>query len=257
MPTTITAYNTFLPNTKARASEVNTNFSNYRGDLLPIEENTAAASNLSHNIGSTDHFWRSLYFTDMYFGGSATGISIEQDTATGSMDIFISGSTATTIRPGGITPTSIFGGMTIGGATTISLTTTAWNTVLNVTLTPGSGLLKLSHAARGDTINSQCFFQYLTLGSQNLDYNVVINGSTVQSQRISDSINLLVDATVTSGAVSATITASVITRNICFPNILVSCTAYTSTTVVIEVTKGITSTSANITYAGRWFIQSV
>jgi len=61
LPTTITTYNSFAAGTKARASEVNVNFSNHRGNLLPIEEATATASHNTHDLGSLSHQWENLY----------------------------------------------------------------------------------------------------------------------------------------------------------------------------------------------------
>lgn len=61
MPNTITAYYTFAPGKKARSANVNTNFSNYRGTVLPIEEDTATASHQSHDLGATDHQWREIF----------------------------------------------------------------------------------------------------------------------------------------------------------------------------------------------------
>ena len=73
MPQTITSFPTFSPNTKARSSEVNTNFSNFRGSIIPIEENTAAASNLDHDLGAVDHWFRSGYMVRLFLGGSTSG----------------------------------------------------------------------------------------------------------------------------------------------------------------------------------------
>jgi hypothetical protein len=72
MPSTITTYYTFVPATKARSSQVNTNFSNYRGDLLPIEENTAAASHLTHQLGGPDHRWDNIYGDALNLRGGTT-----------------------------------------------------------------------------------------------------------------------------------------------------------------------------------------
>lgn len=62
MPSTITAFYQFTPGTKARSSEVDANFANMRGTRLPIEEDTVAASNLSHDVGSAEHRWSTGYF---------------------------------------------------------------------------------------------------------------------------------------------------------------------------------------------------
>lgn len=58
---TITAFYTFVANTKARASQVNYNFSVFRGHILPVEPLTITASNLTHDLGSSEHAWRSSY----------------------------------------------------------------------------------------------------------------------------------------------------------------------------------------------------
>lgn len=78
MPTTITSFVTFIPGTKAKATEVNTNFSNFRGDFLPINTDTASASNRSHDLGSTDHYW-----TQCYVQAHTIGITTTAGTITG------------------------------------------------------------------------------------------------------------------------------------------------------------------------------
>jgi hypothetical protein len=86
MPNTITTYYTFQPGTKARSSQVNTNFSNYRGDLLPINENTISASNHTHNVGGPDHYWNYGYFDQ-----------IDLRTSTTTATVIISGDTSATL----------------------------------------------------------------------------------------------------------------------------------------------------------------
>jgi hypothetical protein len=73
--TTITAFYTFTANTKARASEINNNFSNFRGHLIPIDPNTQTASDNSYDLGSASWRWKDIYFAgssygDDYFGNS-------------------------------------------------------------------------------------------------------------------------------------------------------------------------------------------
>lgn len=77
MPTTITGYNTFAANTKARASEMNANFSNHRGTLLPINTNTATASDSSHDLGSTEHRWRDLYADSINLQGATSTANLQ------------------------------------------------------------------------------------------------------------------------------------------------------------------------------------
>lgn len=67
---TITNFYSFSPNTRARASQVNTNFSAFRGHLIPIEPNTLAASDGVHSVGSPDHKWEYGYFYGLMLGGS-------------------------------------------------------------------------------------------------------------------------------------------------------------------------------------------
>lgn len=84
---TITAFYSFTANTKARASYVNTNFSNYRGHIIAIDPNTAtAATTETYDIGSTEYRWRTGYFRDIDIkANTSTGqaLSIIGDTAAG------------------------------------------------------------------------------------------------------------------------------------------------------------------------------
>jgi len=76
LPTTITTYNSFVAGTKARASEVNVNFSNHRGNLFPIEEATATASHNTHDLGSLTHQWENLYLHQSpYVNGSQLAVT--------------------------------------------------------------------------------------------------------------------------------------------------------------------------------------
>lgn len=83
MPDTITSYNTFAASTKARASEVNTNFSNHRGTLVPINSDTATASTNTHDFGSEEHRWRNAYLGKIDFRSSTNtaSLTLEGDTS--------------------------------------------------------------------------------------------------------------------------------------------------------------------------------
>lgn len=72
MPNTITTYNTFAGGTKARATQVNQNFNNYRGTLLPINEDSASASTNTHDLGSADHRWKDVYANTINLRGATT-----------------------------------------------------------------------------------------------------------------------------------------------------------------------------------------
>ena len=95
MPNTITAYNTFVAGTKARATQVNTNFSNHRGTLLPIHESTQTAANLAYDLGSTEYYWTNIYARTLNLIGATTtsNLSIVRDAAVtaGAFDIKIGG----------------------------------------------------------------------------------------------------------------------------------------------------------------------
>lgn len=119
MPNTITAYNTFNANTKAKSSEVNTNFSNHRGHLIPIDPNTAAAgASNTYDNGTYEHHWRSGYFgTSVELLGltSTSDVSIlNYGNTTGAIEIQVNSLTAmvknaeyntTTVGIGGIAMT--------------------------------------------------------------------------------------------------------------------------------------------------------
>ena len=92
MPDTITSHITFTPDTTASSVEVNQNFSNMRGTLLPIEENTTTASNNSHDIGSTDHRWDNAYCNEIFFSSHTTaGLQIRGNTAGTGIDLYLNG----------------------------------------------------------------------------------------------------------------------------------------------------------------------
>jgi hypothetical protein len=83
---TITSFYSFTANTKARASQVNTNFSNFRGHILPTDPNTATAINNTYDLGSNEYKWRNSYIENMFIGYTSTGWSmIDSTTAVGAV----------------------------------------------------------------------------------------------------------------------------------------------------------------------------
>lgn len=159
MPSTITTYHTFVAATKARAAQVNTNFANHRGDLLPINEDTASSSHNTHHLGASDHRWLGSFVNYLDIKGATTTAQhqIYADTSlTAGAFIFAIGSTTVArIKPTGfdgayIAPASITDtamgtlrtlyGVTIGGGMTVSHTIPS--NVTNVLLkicAPGGG----------------------------------------------------------------------------------------------------------------------
>lgn len=155
MPSTITSFYTFTRGVCV-ASEMNTNFSNFRGDLVPIEEDTAAASNESHDLGTPSHYWSDLYVNNIYLKGSTstTDVSIlpRTDLTTGGLEIKFGSNTIGTYTIEGLTRKSL-GPMTASssdpGVRGFSYADT--NTSINVTSTTseytvGSVLLTLQDA---------------------------------------------------------------------------------------------------------------
>lgn len=146
MPSTITAYNTFTAGTKAKAAEVNANFSNHRGTLVPINENTASASDLSHDIGSSEHRWQTGYFGTVDMAGSTSTTDVKfvprTGTTSGGLDLLFGSSTIMSWDSGGLIDQYVTSDMRTGLLNTISaggsvslLLTIASSTIPNCTLT--------------------------------------------------------------------------------------------------------------------------
>jgi hypothetical protein len=99
MADTITAYHSFSAGTKARSSQVNTNFSNYRGTLIPIDPNTATAVALTYDLGTTEYRWRDWYGRGLNLVGmtTAANLTLTRDNAVtgGAFDLVIGATTAT------------------------------------------------------------------------------------------------------------------------------------------------------------------
>ena len=79
---TLTAWNTFVAATKARASEVNANFNAFRGHLLPIDPTLSALDlTASYGFGSATHAWNNLFLRSP--SATTTGyVQIRADTLT-------------------------------------------------------------------------------------------------------------------------------------------------------------------------------
>lgn len=71
---TITSFYSFAPLTRIYSSEVNTNFSNYRGHIIPVDPSTAtAATTITYDLGADDHAWRYVYAKQIHLYGDTTG----------------------------------------------------------------------------------------------------------------------------------------------------------------------------------------
>lgn len=90
MPQTVTSYFTFVRKTPARSSEVNQNFNNYRGSILPINTDTQTSSDDTHDLGKNLKRFRTGYF--------GTSINIRDLTTTGTIAFQGQGLTTTTLN---------------------------------------------------------------------------------------------------------------------------------------------------------------
>ena len=72
MSDTITAFNEFSAGTVIRSAQVNENFNNFRGDFVPINSDSASASDNAHDLGKADHRWKICYAESIYFGPGDT-----------------------------------------------------------------------------------------------------------------------------------------------------------------------------------------
>jgi len=71
---TITAFTTFAANTTAKSSEVNANFGNFRGIMIPISTDTITSSDATHDLGAADHRWKDGYFSGVAHLGVANTV---------------------------------------------------------------------------------------------------------------------------------------------------------------------------------------
>ena len=99
MPSTITAYTTFVAGNTIKSSEVNANLSNHRGTLVPINSDTATASDGTHDLGSTEHKWNNAYINKIvastiasafpsWVKYSITHTSLQAATTTSDIELF-------------------------------------------------------------------------------------------------------------------------------------------------------------------------
>lgn len=146
---TITSFYNFTANTRARATQVNNNFDAFRGHLVPIEPLTATSSDISYDLGSDEHRWRTSYVKTIDFDRSTSTASatIEADANTGTGEIVckVNGSEAFRVITGGYTgknyktygttATAAVGQIAQSGVPSIYGSTSTYTTVPNSTLT--------------------------------------------------------------------------------------------------------------------------
>ncbi len=172
MPATISAYHTFLANTRAKASEGNRNFSNHRGTALPISEDTATASDNAHDLGSSDHRWRNGYIgTQLLFTDAATSPSAP---LTGTSSLFT--------KDDGVYLRDLLSAERLATATEVLKPRPGW--VLNIGITYAAGVLTVC-AADGSALSASNP-GYVALQSKGSPGELVIYTVTANQSFIDD-----------------------------------------------------------------------
>ena len=79
---TITSFYIFTGNSRPRVGQVNSNFSLFRGHLIPIDPNVAQATNQTYDLGSSEHRWRRTYVRKLDITLTTTAsLTVQADTA--------------------------------------------------------------------------------------------------------------------------------------------------------------------------------
>ncbi len=103
---TITSFFTFEADTKARAAHVNNNFDVFRGHFIPVHPDTITSSDITHDLGSDEHRWRTGFVQKVDFdrNTSTSSATIEADanTTASEMVFKINGTEASRITSRGI-----------------------------------------------------------------------------------------------------------------------------------------------------------
>lgn len=84
---TNTAFYTMVAGTKAKASEANTNWSVFRGHMIPINPDTVTSSDNLHDLGASDHRWRRIYVADPPYCSTQTANSFWAGPTSGNGDV--------------------------------------------------------------------------------------------------------------------------------------------------------------------------
>lgn len=103
---TITAFYSFTANTKARASQVNSNFNIFRGHIIPVDPTTTGSATNTYDLGSSEWRWRIGFFRYLDLHSSTTTgarLQIQGDVAAtlGSFVFQINSTTVAQIGPSG------------------------------------------------------------------------------------------------------------------------------------------------------------
>lgn len=192
---TITAFYSFTANSRARASQVNSNFSIFRGHILPVDPNTQTAVNNTYDLGSSEYLWRSIYcgtlncaLIDLSSSTSTASLSICGDTsaASGAILLKFEGTEryrfkntvdATTAASNGGFALRILTNYSYGHTTT---STTLPNSTITVASTGRPIELRLVPTINTSSA-SRIEFIANTIGGGNITLSLIRNGTTISS----------------------------------------------------------------------------
>ena len=172
---TITSFFNFTAGTKARSSEVNSNFSIYRGNILPVNTDTASSSDLTHNLGSETHRWNDIYGGGINLAGatSTTDFKVIPSTSdtNGSVDFMFCSDTMASLNNDGFSGDNISprnfttGSAFVGGVHThkfsnLTLTNAAYTLTTGRINLKGNGVLMVGFAP--SEVASTSYISYQT-----------------------------------------------------------------------------------------------
>jgi len=135
---TITSFYSFTSTSKAKASEVNTNFDALRGHFLPIDPNTGtAATTKTYDLGSSDHKWNNIYSQNIDINLTTTTQSIISGESTGAISFKSDNSSKFKITDDGYIGINLNDMDFVSGSTT-TVGNIAISSVMNMTVTTTS-----------------------------------------------------------------------------------------------------------------------
>jgi hypothetical protein len=177
---TSTDITTFQAGSVARSGQVNSNFDVFRGDLIPINDDTSSASDLTHDLGQLDHRWVDLWVDRIMLSGDTTaGSSIASTTtginirvgdtiagafstigmdrvALGARSLEISTSTGAGTRQGNIFTSALLD----------NVTNASWHIFSNFEITPKGGIIQFGLIPGGSNIRSRLEIDSTTASNQ-------------------------------------------------------------------------------------------
>lgn len=193
---TITAFYSFTANSRARASQVNSNFSIFRGHILPVDPNTQTAINNTYDLGSSEYLWRSVYcgtlscaVVDLTSSTSTASLSITGDTAAAAGAILLKFEGTERYRFKNTVDATIAasnGGFALRSLADYSIGHTTTSTTLpNSTITVYSSgrpiELKFVPTINTTTVSQIQFISNTGTSGPNIIFSLIRNGTTISS----------------------------------------------------------------------------